>query len=63
VERFTLKPGEQRTVTFTVKPDRDLTYYDVEKKSYAVDPGKYEVQLGASSADIRLKQSFAVAGK
>lgn len=62
-ERFALKPGEQRTVSFTLRPDRDLTYYDVEKQAYAVDPGKYEVQLGASSADIRLRKSFAVSAR
>ncbi|HEY5809354.1 MAG TPA: glycoside hydrolase family 3 C-terminal domain-containing protein, partial [Povalibacter sp.] len=60
LERVTLKPGEQRTVTFTVKPDRDLTYYDVDRKQYAVDPGRYEAQVGASSADIRLRQVFTV---
>lgn len=63
IERITLKPGEVRTVSFTLQPDRDLTYYDVEKKSYAVDPGKYEVQLGASSADIRVRKNLAVSGK
>lgn len=62
-ERFALKPGEQRTVSFTLRPNRDLTYYDVEKQAYAVDPGKYEVQLGASSADIRLKKSFVVSAR
>lgn len=62
-ERFALKPGEQRTVSFTLRPNRDLTYYDVEKQAYAVDPGKYEVQLGASSADIRLRKSFAVSAR
>jgi beta-glucosidase len=60
IERITLKPGESRPVTFSVKPDRDLTiYYDV-KKSCAVDPGKFEVQIGASSGDIRAKGSLAV---
>lgn len=63
VERISLQPGEMRTVSFDVTPNRDLTYYDVEKKAYAVDAGRYEVQLGASSADIRLKKSFTVSGK
>jgi beta-glucosidase len=60
LERVTLKPGEQKEVSFTVKPGRDLTYYDVTRKNYAVDPGRYEAQLGASSADIRLRQVFTV---
>jgi hypothetical protein len=47
-------------VTFSVKPDRDLTIYDDVKKSHAVDPGKFEVQIGAWSEDIRAKASLAV---
>ena len=56
-ERLTLAPGESRQVSFQVKPDRDLTIYDDAKKAYAVDAGKFEVQIGASSADIRAKAS------
>jgi beta-glucosidase len=37
-----------------------LRHYDDERKAYAVDAGAYEVQLGASSADIRLKKRFEV---
>jgi beta-glucosidase len=59
-ERIALKAGEQRRVTFTLTPDRDLTYYDVERQTYAVDPGSYEIQVGASSEDIRLRTSLVV---
>ncbi len=59
-ERVTLKPGEQRRVSFLLTPSRDLTYYDEQRKTYAVDPGKYEIQVGASSEDIRLKTNLAV---
>jgi beta-glucosidase len=55
-----LKPGESRQVTFTVKPARDLTIYDDLKKAYAVDPGSFELQVGASSQDIRAKAPFMV---
>jgi len=61
IERVTLEPGQSRQVSFTVKPDRDLTIYDDTKKAYAVDPGRFEVQIGASSADIRAKAVMAVA--
>ena len=61
MERVTLKPGESRRVSFTVLPKRDLAIYDVGSKAYAVDPGSYELQLGASSADIRLKAVFNIA--
>lgn len=60
IERIELKPGESREVRFTVKPDRDLTIYDEAKKDYAVDPGRYEVQVGASSSDIRSRATLVV---
>jgi beta-glucosidase len=60
IQRVTLKPGESRRVSFTLVPERDLTHYDVARKRYAVDPGRYELQLGASSSDIRLKSTLAV---
>jgi len=60
IERISLKPGEVREVSFDVLPTRDLTYYDADKKSYAVDAGGYEVQVGASSADIRLTERMTI---
>jgi beta-glucosidase len=53
-ERIHLNPGEQREVAFRLTPAEDLTHYDVGNKAYAVTPGPYEIQIGASSADIRL---------
>jgi hypothetical protein len=41
-------------------PNQDFTHYDVEHKRYAVNGGDYEVQLGASSSDIRLKSTVVV---
>ena len=52
--------GETRRVSFTLLPARDFTHYDVERKAYAVDAGRYEIQLGASSGDIRLRSTVAV---
>jgi beta-glucosidase len=60
IERFALKPGETRRVSFTLVPSRDFTHYDVQNKRYAVDDGSYEIQLGASSSDIRLKTTLTV---
>jgi beta-glucosidase len=62
VERITLKPGETRRASFTLQPDRDFAHYSVARKTYAVEPGNYELQVGASSRDIRLKSSVAVEG-
>ena len=60
IERLTLKPGETRRASFTLVPDKDFTHYDVEHKRYAVNGGGYELQLGASSSDIRLKSTVVV---
>jgi len=62
IQRVTLKPGESRRVSFTLVPERDFKHYDVAQKRYATDPGPYELQLGASSSDIRLKSTLAVDG-
>jgi beta-glucosidase len=51
--RVELKPGETQTVQFTL--DRAaLSYWSPEKKDWVAEPGKFEVQIGASSRDIRL---------
>ncbi len=60
VQRVMMKAGQSRTLTFTVKPARDLAIYDDVAKAYAVDPGRFEVQVGASSADIRQAVAFTV---
>ena len=62
IDRLTLGPGETRRVSFALVPDRDFTHYDVGQKRYAVNSGSYEVQIGASSGDIRLKSTVAVKG-
>ena len=53
-ERVPLAPGEQRQVTFRLTPATALTHYDPAAKGLAVAPGDYEIQVGASSHDIRL---------
>ncbi|MEJ0098381.1 MAG: glycoside hydrolase family 3 C-terminal domain-containing protein [Pseudomonadota bacterium] len=58
--RVSLQPGETRQLSFEITPATDLRYYDEKKRAYAVDAGTYEVQVGASSADIRLTHNFTV---
>ena len=53
-ERISLRPGETRRVSFTVSPER-LAFWDEKRKAWVVEPGAFEVMVGSSSADIRLK--------
>lgn len=63
VTRVNLQPGESRRLNFTLKPSKDFTYYDEDNKTYAVEPGSYEIRIGASSADIRAKKMLQVTAK
>jgi beta-glucosidase len=54
--KIALQPGETKTVQFTIKP-RDLAYFDVTGPQWKANAGDYEIQVGASSRDIRLKKS------
>lgn len=54
--RINLKAGEQRQVTFELTAaDLHLMNQDFE---WVTEPGSFSVQIGASSDDIRLKDSF-----
>jgi beta-glucosidase len=55
-ERITLEPGEEKEITFTLKPE-DLALYNKDMKS-VVEPGKFIFFVGASSEDIRLKDEL-----
>ncbi|HTI96343.1 MAG TPA: glycoside hydrolase family 3 C-terminal domain-containing protein [Rudaea sp.] len=59
-QRVNVRPGETRTVSFDITPDVDLAYYDDVHHAYAVDTGRYQVQIGASSSDIRLSTDLVV---
>ena len=58
-ERVSLKPGEKKTVTFTVPSDK-LAFWDVGKHAFVVEPDKVDVMVGGSSGDIRVKGQFEV---
>ena len=48
--RVSLNPGETRTVSFALTPDK-LEAFDMEMKR-RVQPGDFEVLVGTSSADV-----------
>ena len=56
-EKITLKPGETKTVSFTIEAD-DLSYYSIEQNGWVADAGEFQALIGPSSADIRTSASF-----
>lgn len=47
-----LAPGESKQMLFTL-PVADLRYWNEEAAAWILDPGIYEIRVGASSRDIR----------
>jgi len=57
-QRVHLKPGEIKTLSFTLTPE-DLALWDRSMR-FVVEPGVFKVMVGSSSADIRLSGDFEV---
>ncbi len=56
------KPGESREVKLMLGY-RDLAFFDEATHAWTVEPGAFEVQVGASSRDLRLRQQFTYAAQ
>jgi len=61
LKRLSLKPGETRMVEFALFAEQ-LAFYD-EQMRLIVEPGVFEVLVGSSSEDIRLRGSFKIVGE
>jgi beta-glucosidase len=59
-KRISLKAKESAVVTFSLAVNQ-LGFYNTDMK-YVLEPGKFEVMVGASSQDIRTKGEFTVTG-
>ena len=57
-ERVTLAPGEKKTIRFTLTP-KDISLLD-KNLNPVVEPGEFEVLIGSSSEDIRVKKKFVI---
>ena len=63
--RVHLRPNEIRTITMLLSPQQ-LGHYDTINKAdngfgqWTVSPGEYIIKIGASSADIRLKDTVTL---
>jgi len=56
--KVALAPGESKTITFTIDTEK-LSFYD-QRAHWIAEPGEFELMIGASSRDIRLKERFTL---
>ena len=59
--RVSLAAGESRTVTLPLD-DKAFRYWNTRTDCWEVEGGRYEVRVGASSADIRLTANVDIRG-
>jgi len=55
-QKVKLNAGESKTIEFTIDKEK-LSFYN-NKIEWVAEPGDFEVMIGASSADIKLKANF-----
>jgi beta-glucosidase len=60
-QRITLQPGEQQTVTLTLRGEQLAFWDETERHDFVVEPGEFEVMIGSASDNIRATTSFVVA--
>ena len=53
-KRITLDKGETKTASFKLH-NEDFSYWDENKKGWRIEDGEFEILIGASSEDIKLK--------
>jgi beta-glucosidase len=58
-QRVELKPGQTKLVMLTLDR-RSMWFYDPLVKDWAAEPGEFEIRIGSSSRDIRLRGSFTL---
>jgi len=58
--RVMLQPGQAETVSFTLDKAA-MSFFSTEKNDWVAEPGAFEVLIGASSRDIRLRGTFELA--
>jgi len=58
-KRISLRPGETKTVTFTLAKDA-FAFYDEKKSDWVVEPGTFKIMVGSSCQDIRLSKKIVL---
>ena len=57
--RVELNPGEVKRIIFELAKN-DFNYFDPERHNWQVSPGSYELLIGSSSRDIKLKNTITL---
>ena len=60
--RLTLRPGERAGLTFDV-PLRAFEFWDVTRDGWRLERGPYDVLVGASCEDVRLRTTVVLEGE
>ena len=55
-QKIGLKPGQSKTLQFVLDKEK-LSFYNA-KLQWIAEPGEFDLMIGSSSADIRLKGGF-----
>lgn len=55
-QKIKLAKGESKTIKFRINREK-LSFYNAELK-WITEPGDFDMMIGSSSADIRLRDSF-----
>jgi len=59
-DKVKLESGESKEISFNITPG-DLAYYEPEIANWLTEPGDYQVLIGSSSDDIRLRDEINIA--
>lgn len=59
--KINLKPGERKRITLTLDR-RAFSFYDVVRKDWNAEPGKFTILVGGSSESIQLQGAFNLIG-
>jgi beta-glucosidase len=57
-----LKPGETKKVELEIDGSA-LSFYSAKRNGWIAEPGEFEVLVGGSSRDIRLRKVFTLKGQ
>jgi beta-glucosidase len=57
--KVSIKKGRMKTVHISL-PINSIKSFDENKQNYVVEPGKYELQIGSSSSNIKLRKIITI---